>query len=97
MGSVLNKSDKFKLLDAESDITDANKNSPHNICTTSPVSSVFLVSSSVPVQLWLLFIRVRVQFELTEVKFTTCWILCLLPDQKQTKKQNGRERLMNIE
>lgn len=51
MGSVLKKSDKFKLLDAESDITDANKNSPHNICTTFPVSSVFLVSSSVPVQL----------------------------------------------
>lgn len=51
MGSVIKKSDKFKLLDAELDITDANKNSPHNICSASPVSSVFLVSSSVPVRL----------------------------------------------
>lgn len=51
MGSVIKKSDKFKLLDPELDITDANKNSHHNICTASPVSSVFLVSSSVPVRL----------------------------------------------
>lgn len=94
MGSVIKKSDKFKLLDAELDITDANKNSPHNICTASPISSVFLVSSSVPVRLWLLFIRVRLQFALTEIKLTTCWILCLLLDQKQTKKQNGREYLI---